>query len=423
MKKAIISPSVLKGEITVPPSKSVLHRAIICAFLAQGKSVIKNAALSKDIEATMNAARAMGADARFDGKSITVTGGCFSPGKTAISCGESGSTLRFLVPVCAALGIEAEFTGEGRLPERPIKELSEILLTGGVSCGEKLPLNIKGKLSAGVYKVRGDISSQYITGLLLALPLCEGNSEIRLISPLQSRPYVDITVGVMKDFGVTVKETENGWLIKGNQSYRPCEFTAEGDWSQGAFFLTAAALSEKSEVLVKGLSPASFQGDKEIFSILKSAGADISFEKNSVLCKGNKLNTNDINASQIPDLVPILSVLMALSGNKCKITGAERLRLKESDRLKAMAEGLSKMGFSLKETDDGIIFGENTKSPRGCPVSGYNDHRIVMAMAVAALFCEGETEIKGAESIEKSYPNFFEDYNTLGGKANVIHIR
>lgn len=424
MKEAIIYPSVLNGEVTVPPSKSVLHRAIICAMLAKGKSVIKNAEFSKDITATINAAKAMGADITFDGETITVNGGTFTEKKADINCFESGSTLRFMVPVAAALGIDALFTGEGRLPQRPIKELTEIISSGGVKCsGDALPLEINGKLIAGEYKIRGDISSQYITGLLLSLPLCDGDSKVELLTPLQSKGYVDITIGVMEDFGVKVTPTENGWIIKGNQIYTPREFTAEGDWSQAAFFLTAAALNKESEIAVKGLNPLSKQGDREIFDILDRFGADIKWNNGKVICKGNELNSLKIDASQIPDLVPILGVLIAFSKKQGEIFGAERLRIKESDRLYTLCDGLLKLGFKVHETDGGIIFSSGSHGTGECKIKGYNDHRIVMAMSVAALYYGYKVTIDDAQSIEKSYPRFFEDYNSLGGKADVVNIR
>lgn len=424
MKEAIIYPSLLKGEVTVPPSKSVLHRAIICAMLAKGKSVIKNAAFSKDITATVNAAKAMGADIDFDGETITVNGGTFTDKKAEINCFESGSTLRFMVPVAAALGIESVFTGEGRLPQRPIKELTDIISSGGVKCAvDALPLHIKGKLRAGEYKIRGDISSQYITGLLLSLPLCDGDSKVELLTPLQSKGYVDITIGVMADFGVSVTATENGWLIKGNQTYSPRQFTAEGDWSQAAFFLTAAALSKDSQIAVNGLNPLSKQGDREIFHILDRFGADINWMDGKVICKGKELNSLRIDASQIPDLVPILGVLMAFSNKEGEIFGAERLRIKESDRLYTLCDGLSRLGFKVRETEGGIIFSPDGHGSGERSVKGFNDHRIVMAMSVAALYYGYKVTIDDAQSIEKSYPLFFEDYNRLGGKADVVNIR
>ncbi len=424
MKEAIIYPSLLSGEVIVPPSKSVLHRAIICAMLAKGKSFIKNAAFSKDITATINAAKALGADIDFDGETITVNGGTFTDKKAEINCFESGSTLRFMVPVAAALGINAVFTGEGRLPQRPIKELTDIISSGGVKCSsDALPLEINGKLRAGEYKIRGDISSQYITGLLLSLPLCDGDSKVELLTPLQSKGYVDITVGVMEDFGVKVTPTEKGWLIKGNQLYTPREFTAEGDWSQAAFFLAAAALSDKSEIAVGGLNPLSKQGDREIFDILDRFGADIKWSGGKVICKGKDFNSLRIDASQIPDLVPILGVLTAFSGKGGEIFGAERLRIKESDRLYTLCDGLLKLGFRVRETEGGIIFSPDGHGTGECRVKGFNDHRIVMAMSVAALYYGNKVIIDDARSIEKSYPRFFEDYNRLGGKADVVNIR
>ncbi len=398
MSKARIQNSILSGSITAPPSKSVAHRALICAFLA-GSGEVKGIEESKDILATKNALEAL------------------NNGAEVINCCESGSTLRFLIPVAAALGRSVTFTGEGRLPERPIGEYIRLISRHGISLeGERLPLKISGKLESGKYEIAGNISSQYITGLLFALPLFEGDSSIILTTRLESKPYVDMTVKVLGDFGIFIEETADGYFIKGSQTYKNREYTVEGDWSQAAFFLAGGALT--GEVSVSGLDMKSAQGDKRIVELLRAFGAEVELCGDTVKVKKSELYGININVSDIPDLVPILAVCAAFAKGKTVITGGERLRLKESDRIKSVVENLKRMGVRAFETADGMIIEGGV--PRGASLKGCNDHRIVMAFSIAALCAEGETTIDDAQSIQKSYPSFFRDYNSLGGKADVI---
>ena len=397
-----IKPSALGGSVTVPPSKSAAHRALICSFLAGGGSV-NGITGSDDMRATRGAINAL------------------RNGYGEVDCIESGSTLRFMLPVAAALGMSVTFTGTGKLPERPLGEYLRLFPEHGVKCEYEgaLPLRISGKLTPGKFEIAGDISSQYITGLLLALPLLEGDSEIILTSPLQSKPYVDMTVRIMSDYGVEIEETENGYLIKGNQLYKKCDYTVEGDWSQAAFFLVGGALT--GDVTLQGLDINSAQGDKEIVNILKNAGADINTEHSLVRIKKSKLSFGEIDAHDIPDAVPALAVAAAYAKGTTVITGAERLRIKESDRIKSVVDNLTKMGISAQETPDGMII--KGGKPHGAKLDGFNDHRIVMAFSVAALAADGESEISDALSVNKSYPEFFDDFGLLGGMADVINNR
>ena len=410
----------LNGTVSMPPSKSVAHRAIICASLSDGKSVISPVDMSNDIVATVNCMKALGADIQLEGNVLTVNGkNIFSNKDVGLDCGESGSTLRFLVPVCCAGGITAEFTGHGKLPERPIGIYLQCLPEKGINCKTQggLPLKVSGKLESGIYSIAGNVSSQFITGLLLSLPMLEGDSEIILTTELQSSGYIDMTTDIMGKFGVEVKRTETGWKIKGGQKYTARDFTVEGDWSQAAFFMTAAAISGK--VTIDNLDLKSYQRDKECFDIYKSFGADVTENDGKITIQKNKLKGIEINAENIPDMVPALSVVGALAEGVTVIKGAERLRIKECDRLAAMADGLSRMGADIKETADGfIIHGVNCL--KGADVDGYNDHRIVMSLAAAAFGADGEVIISDMESINKSYPKFFEDYRKIGGKADVI---
>lgn len=400
MSDVKISSSILKGTVIAPPSKSAAHRALICSFLAGGGTVspIIN---SKDMEATVGVIDAL------------------KRGESTLDCIESGSTLRFMIPVAAAFGKEVTFVGQGRLPQRPIGEYLELLPKHNVNVKSDggLPLTISGQLKNGSYEISGDVSSQYVTGLLLALADLDGDSAVILTTPLQSKPYVDMTVKVMKDYGVEIKETDFGYLIHGGQEFKRLDYTVEGDWSQAAFFLVAGAVG--GDVTVSGLDMNTTQGDKGILDVLKSFGAEIEIKENSVRCVKGRLKGCVVDATDIPDLVPIVAVLGAFSGGKTIIKGAQRLRYKESDRIKSVVDNLKLIGADVTETEDGMII-NGSERLHSARLKGYNDHRIVMAFSVAALFLDGETVIDDAESINKSYPAFFEDYNKIGGKAYVL---
>lgn len=405
----LIKPSVLKGKLVIPASKSCAHRAVICAALAKGTSRISGITMSKDIEATIEAMRSLGASFEINGNELTVNGTngnlC---GQADIDCNESGSTLRFVIPIAAALGAHAIFRGKGRLPMRPIdiyiRELSE---HGVKFITEKMPYEINGKLCGGTYKIEGNVSSQFITGLLFALPLVNEDSEIIMTSRLESRPYIDITIDILRRFGITINETESGFTIKGGQTYTPFDEHVEGDYSQAAFFYVANALGSKVEI--GNLNPDSVQGDKKIIELIDTA------------CENGKITGYKADCSDIPDLVPILSVLGAYGSKSSLIYNAERLRIKESDRLAACADMLNKLGGNVTVTADGLDI-QPVKRLHGGTVDSFGDHRIVMAAAIAALRCDGEVIIKGAEAAEKSYPDFFKDYTMLGGNADVIDL-
>jgi 3-phosphoshikimate 1-carboxyvinyltransferase len=412
MSRVLISPSALNGRVRVPVSKSAAHRALICSALAHSAEELlpPDEPLSEDLRATRSALHAL---LRAEGS-----------GKSAeIDCGESGSTLRFLIPVAAALGLKTRFTGSGRLPERPLGVYLSLLPEHGVICESAggLPLCIHGQLQSGVYSLPGNISSQFITGLLLALPLLGGDSRIELTAPLESAGYVDMTVRILKEFGVSVQTEPNGWSVPGGQKYRAKPgFAVERDWSQAAFFLEAAALGGTLEL--EGLDPRSCQGDRAAEALFQKLGAKTEW-KNGILSAGPGFQSENpdeirIDASQIPDLVPALAAAAALfAGHRTVIENAARLRLKESDRLSAMAEGLSRLGAKIRELPDGLVI-DGVEFLNGGTGNGCNDHRVVMALAVAALKARGEIELSDAESIRKSYPGFFEDYRKLGG---IVH--
>jgi len=404
-----IEPRMLSGKVKVPPSKSVSHRVLISAALASGISEIKGIMDSKDIIATTECLKAMGANITEHDGVAQITGISSVQENVILDCFESGSTLRFLIPVAAALGINATFLGKGRLPERPIIPYLRELSQHGIefNYNGSMPFSISGKLSGGRYEIEGDISSQFITGLLFALPLCKEDSEIHMLSPLQSKPYADMTIETLRRFGIFIKPTNYGYYIEGNQKYKSYDTTIEGDYSQAAFFYVANALGSKIEL--SNLSPDSKQGDKKILDIL------------SQLCYNNEYSEFNIDVSDIPDLVPILAVLGSFGKKPMRISNAERLKIKESDRLMAISEALNAIGGKVVTLNDGIVI-LPVKEFHGGIVNSYNDHRIVMAVAIASTKSKAPIIIKGAESVDKSYPGFFGEFNTLGGNSYVISL-
>lgn len=397
----IVYPGKLKGRVQVPASKSMAHRLLIAAALADRPTEIEISALNNDISATMNCLEALGAKIEGDSDTYTVTPAGSVPRGCTLDCMESGSTLRFLLPVAAALGTDALFTGRGRLPERPNIALTEAMKAHGADIDrDLLPMRVSGNLVPGMWELPGNVSSQYITGLMFALPLLEDDSEIRLTTALESASYIEITIRALSRFGIRIHRTETGWHIPGGQKYiSPGSIRVEGDWSAAAFWLAANRMG--SEIEVSGLDPDSAQGDRVVEKLLCAPF---------------------INASDTPDLVPALAVCAALQPHETVITGAARLRIKESDRLSAIGNMLTNLGTSVKVTEDGLIIaGKNAL--KGGSVNGMNDHRIVMAAAVAATCAEEPVTITGAEAVEKSYPDFFRDFEKLGGKIHVQHDR
>ena len=414
-----VTPSQLNGKVCAPPSKSDVHRAVICAALSGGVCEVAPVDMSDDIKATIGCVEALGARTVLKDDVLTIDGSDMFKNKSAVlDCFESGSTLRFFIPLAAAGGVKTTFIGRGRLPERPLDVYLDCLPEAGVKCEAEnnLPLTIDGKLQSGIFNIAGNVSSQFITGLLFALPLVKGDSKIVLTTELQSEGYVDMTIRCMERFGVCVERTDYGWFIKGSQSYTPQNYRTDGDWSQAAFFMTAGALSGNVEV--ESLRLTSAQGDLKIIEILESFGADISVNLDKVTVKKSKLKAIDIDASQIPDLVPILAVAASAAKGKTRIYNAERLRAKESDRLQSTADMINALGGKAEIIADELLI-DGVRKLRGGTVKGYNDHRIVMAASVAALKCEKEVTITDRESVNKSFPNYFEEYEKLGGKTDV----
>lgn len=410
-----VKPGELKGKIVAPPSKSMAHRAVFCAMLSNDSCVIKNIDLSEDITATVNAARALGKKISYNDGVLSVSGSVQKKDNITIDCNESGTTFRFILPLLAALGISATITGQQRLGERPYDILSKQLAEKGVVFNKDkgFPLNISGKLISGEYRIEGDVSSQFVSALLLALPLLEGDSKIVITSELQSRSYVDMTVDCMKSFGVKVEQTKEGFFIKGNQKYRNNSYSVEGDYSNAAFFLCGAALSGKLDVI--GLNKASIQGDKQIINILQDMGADIQEIGKGYKVKASELKAVEIDARNIPDLIPVISIVMAYANGKSVIKNTQRLKLKECDRQSAIIEILTKMGADIRLVGNDIIINGGKKLNNNASFCVYNDHRIAMSLTVAALKSD-EIEIIGAQAVKKSYPNYYLDYKKAGGQ-------
>ena len=414
-----IKPGRLSGKVRAPASKSAAHRALVCAALGDALTTLRVNALNDDLEATIDALTALGAVIDFDprGERLAVRPIEGAPGlrrrieglegriaphvdygqRLTVDCGESGSTLRFMLPVTLALGARARFAGHGRLPERPNKPLTDALRAhGAVIDADTLPMNAEGPLRGGLWSLPGDVSSQYVTGLLLALPLLPGDSEIRLTTLLASAPYVDMTLAMLRRFGITVEPAAGGWRVPGGQAYRsPGELAVEGDWSAAAFWLAANAFG--GDIAVEGLSDDSAQGDRAVARLL---------------------GRPEIDASNVPDLVPALAAAAAVLPQRTVITGAARLRLKESDRLQTTAAVINGLGGHAEITADGLVI-EGGMPLAGGEVDGANDHRIVMAASILATCCAGPTVIRGAEAVNKSYPAFFEHFRALGGKCDV----
>ena len=407
-------PGSVYGTGVVPPSKSAAHRALIAAALS-GCGCVEGLARSADIDATLAGVSALGVSAQRTGDTL-VFAPAPVPETPVVDCCESGSTLRFLIPLFGARGIPATFVGPGRLPQRPLGGYGDCLPPHGLALSrpDGLPLTLSGRLEAGDYPLPGNVSSQFLTGLLFALPLCAGDSCLRLTTPLESAGYVDMTLRTLRQAGIVIQERADGWDIPGGQTYQPVTHVVEKDWSQAAFFLAAGAIG--GQVCLRGLDAQSAQGDKAVVAILRQFGADIRETSQGLVCRRSRLHGIRIDASQIPDLVPILSVVAACAQGETRIVGAARLRIKESDRLAAVADGLRRLGCPVTEYPDGLSI-QGGVPLRGGLVNGYNDHRIVMSMAVAALASVHAVSITDAESVNKSWPTFFEDFGTIGGQT------
>ena len=404
-----ITPGPLAGTVTPPPSKSIAHRAILAAALTNGTSTIQNVALSQDIEATLRCITALGGAWEREGDTLYVSGVWHREWDTAalphLDCGESGSTLRFLIPLALTLNNGGVFTGRGRLMERPQKPYFDIFDEKGIFYEQKGgTLTVRGELTSGEYRLPGNVSTQFVTGLLYALPLLDGDSEIVLTSRLEGWGYVDMTLNTLEKFGITTEERDTGWIVPGRQVYQPCGLTVEADWSQAAFWYAAEFLG--NSVQVSGMPKYSRQGDSKFAW----------FNRRLAMPRNMGFSVADC-----PDLVPPLAAMAALRNGYATYMGnAARLRLKESDRLATVAQTLNALGAQVEEGPDFLKITGKDGLAGGVTVDCCNDHRIAMMAAVAATRCREPVTLLGAECVSKSYPNFWDDYRMLGGKFDVL---
>lgn len=425
MKSVKIEPTKLKGTIRIPPSKSLSHRAIISAALSSEESHISNLIFSDDIDATSQAMKSLGTEIEKTSLSSLKIRGLLPiklSGQT-IDCKESGSTLRFLIPISLLAQGKTIFKGKGKLVSRPLDAYYKIFDKQGIKYKNRmghLPLQVEGELSPGEFEIEGGVSSQYITGLLFTLPLLDGDSKITITSELESKGYVDLTIDILTKFGVDIiNKNYKEFTIKGNQDYKANDYIVEGDFSQAAFWLVAGILG--GEIDSRDLNVDSLQGDKAILNLIKEMGGDISINVSSITTKKSKTKGRVIDASQCPDIIPILTVLAALSEGETRIINAARLRIKESDRLKAISSELNKLGADVVELENGLVV-NGIPSLKGGKVDSWNDHRIAMALAIASIRCSGPVIITNSDVVNKSYPHFWEDFKKLGGKIDELNL-
>ena len=408
----VVKSSKLNGEIIAPPSKSYAHRILISAFLSGGKVKVINAGNSDDVNATLKALKSLGADVSIEGNSVTIERKLI-PSSTVIDCNESGSTLRFLLPVVCVLGVNTEFTGKGKLLSRPLGELVATLNNNGANI---VSHTVNGKLKSGNFEISASVSSQYITGLMLALPLLDGDSKIKFIGQPVSKGYIDITLEVLKQFGIEIETTDYGYFIKGNQKYKFKDtVTVEGDYSGSAFILSAGAINGK--VIVNGLTKTSKQGDKEIVNILKKFGAKVTQTDNSVTVESKNLIGTTVDCKDIPDLAQIIAVVGANAKGTTILENIERLKLKESNRIQAIIDQLTLAKISCEYKNGNLYISGGM--PSSADFSGGKDHRTVMGATVLALNADGKSTVTETEYAKKSYVEFFNDIKKLGGEVNV----
>ena len=421
-----VYPGKLKGEVKIPPSKSMAHRAVICAALSDGLCKVTNIDYSDDIIATIEAMKSLGAVITKKEDYLEIIGIKSSHNKIndnidserTIDCNESGSTLRFLVPIAALFDGVNRFVGRGNLGKRPLDTYYNIFDEQGIKYSYKegiLDLKTEGKLKSGEFRVKGNISSQFITGLLFTLPLLDGDSKIIITTEMESKGYIDLTLSAIKDFGVEIiNNNYEEFIIRGNQTYTSRDYRVEGDYSQAAFFLCGDALS--NEIVVNDLKLDSLQGDKEVIDILERMGVKIEKKDAGLIGTANgALKSTVVDGSQCPDIIPVVSLAAALCNGTTEVINAGRLRIKECDRLAAVTSELNKLGAKITEKEDGLIIEGVSKLKGGCTVWSHKDHRIAMTLAIASTVCEEPIIIKDYECVSKSYPEFWNDFKNVGG--------
>jgi len=421
-----VLPGTLSGSIAAVPSKSLAHRIILLASLADGTTEISCPATSADIEATLGCVEALGAKVKRTDGGFRVTGIPVAQGAgfstTLLDCGESGSTLRFLLPVVAALGEPRRLVGHGRLAKRPLSPLYEQLVDHGTRLSEQgaFPLEVAGPLAGGTFVLPGNVSSQYVSGLLMAAPVVDEPVTVIVTKPVESLPYIELTIQALAAFGVEVVRRQGVYEgkdvlffeVQEGRLVSPEKLSVEGDWSNAAFWLAAGALSDAG-VTVTGLDEHSAQGDRAIISVLERMGAEVSCTPNGITCRHRPLRGIVVDVSDIPDLVPPLAAVATYCEGTARICNAGRLRLKESDRLETVSAAINAVGGSARLEGDDLVI--NGCRPASGVIDAANDHRIAMMAAVLATRASGSVCVSGASCVSKSYPRFWDDFALLGG--------
>lgn len=414
-----ILPGPRTGRVTVPASKSYAHRFFIAAVLSRAPVTIHCRGVCGDIRATLSCLQALGADIREIAPETYEVAPLLAPRRKPciLPCQESGATLRFLLPLVGALGINAVFHREGRLPQRPLEPLLAELVRHGMSAtADGCDLHCQGQLRSGDYVLPGDVSSQFVSALLLALPLLPGDSTLTLTSAPESAPYIAMTEEVLAAAGISLYRTGSRYRIPGGQRYRlSSHLTVEGDWSSAAFFLCAGAMSREG-IAVDGLSLPTRQGDSALLPLLRQMGAEVNLSSGCITVRKGRLRATDIDARPIPDLIPPLSVLAAAAEGGSHIQNARRLRYKESDRLQGIAELLNSLGGCLTVDGDSLLI-HGVSHLRGGTVDPMGDHRLAMSAALAALSADAPVTVRDADCVSKSYPAFWADFQSLKGEA------
>lgn len=413
-----IQPGPVSGVIAAIPSKSAAHRLLICAALADAPTFVSCDKESQDIAATIRCLNGLGADIRRRGEGYDVTpiDRTAIPQNCLLDCGESGSTLRFMLPVVCALGAAGRFQMAGRLAQRPMEPLSAQLREHGCVITPRPAdnqMDFSGRLAPGAFTLPGDISSQFISGLLFALPLLDKDSSLTVTGNVESKGYIDLTLRALADFGAFPWDKGDGWHIPPQGYHSPRQVQVEGDWSNAAPWLCMGVMAGEG-VTVTGMDPDSLQGDKGVCDVLSRMGGAITREGGDYTARPDRLTAAVIDARNIPDLVPVLSAVAAVTPGETRITGAARLRIKESDRLTTTAQTLNALGGDVEETQDGLIIRGKEKLTGGT-VDAQGDHRIAMLAAVASVACTGPVTVTGAQAIQKSYPTFWQE---LGDKIS-----
>jgi len=410
----IIDGKQVYGKVKAPPSKSHTHRAFIMASLSTGETVVSSPLLAQDTISTLDAVCSMGAMRRFEGDAVHISGSTLRAPEGIVDVGNSGTTMRILTGIAATLDSPVTITGDDSIRKRPMAPLLNALRELGARCESHMglpPVTVCGPLRGGKTNINGNMSSQFITSLLMSAPLADEDVDISVIGKMVSRPYVDVTLKMMSDFGIEFREGDNEFSVPAGQHYTAADYTVPGDFSSAAFPLAAGALA--GEVTVTGLDLQDPQGDKAILDILRQFGADVKTSNDSATVARSSLEAIELDMGNIPDLFPITAVLAATASGKTRLYGAPQLRFKESDRILHTVSMLKNMGAEIVETDDGCVI-HGVPHLHGSWIDPVDDHRLMMAASIASLVAEGPMTIKNGECHAVSYPNFLEDITTLG---------